>query len=57
MSMMHGMYLRPMDRMTDRCLWKHYLPTTTIAGSDKIQPSRSELNKSPHRQLYVIVMQ
>ena len=24
----------PMKRMTDRCLWKHYLPATTVLGGN-----------------------
>ena len=25
----------PLNRMTGRCLWKHYLPATTVAGGNK----------------------
>ena len=36
--MMHLMLTTPSQLWTDRCLWKHYLPATSIAGgNDTIQ--------------------
>ena len=31
-----GIHPLPVDRMPDTCLWKHYLPATTVAGGNYI---------------------
>ena len=38
----------PVNRMTDRCLWKHYLPLTSFAGGKRV---RSHL-RSIRRKLF-----